>query len=157
MKDSFPEPSAWCHVSAKSTDNIISHQFTEDVVILNLSNMTFYGFKGIGAPAWIALECAATIQQAFLGLLNIYAVSEQDLACDLAAFIAELHQLELMSCRPAKAPLESFKFPQSDKAYVAPEPFAYGGPVELTQTPLRYEMHHNLSQIPLLSLKESLT
>lgn len=74
----------------------LTNQVGAEVVLLNLSNETYYGLDEVGTSMWRALTTNATIQQAYESLLDEYDVDSETLRRDLLELVKNLIDQELI-------------------------------------------------------------
>lgn len=79
-----------------SNRNIISDVFGEEVVLVNLETGYYYSLRGSASQIWIRLFNQYSITEIITDLLQVYQVTELDIATDINQFIDQLIELKII-------------------------------------------------------------
>lgn len=85
--------------------NVVFEESEHEVVVVNLITGVYYFLTGTGAFAWMAIQSGASIAEVALELSTI-APTDTDPESDLAAFVNELVELELLVPQKGEAARE---------------------------------------------------
>ena len=75
--------------------NVVFEESEHEVVVVNLITGVYYFLTGTGAFAWIAIQSGASTEDVATQLRTV-APAETDAESDLAAFVNQLVELELL-------------------------------------------------------------
>jgi hypothetical protein len=78
----------------------------EESVLLNLKTTVYFGADSVATRMWLTLTRSETIQAAFESLLAEYEVTPMELRHDLAEFIQQLRDHQLIEIKQSSALME---------------------------------------------------
>ncbi len=103
MPNPIPSPVP-LHSRVRISPHVLSRDLQGELVVLNLSNGTYFSLDPVGTRMWQALHAHESLQQALVTLLEEYDAEAARLEHDLRVLVSELCEhglLELIPSVPA--------------------------------------------------------
>lgn len=86
--------------SIKISNEIVSQEVGEELMLLNLATEEFFGLDVVAGDIWRQLQEGKSMQEALDTLLRMYDVSEVQLRADIERFVHELVDKQLVEIVP---------------------------------------------------------
>ena len=77
-------------------DNVVYHEVSGEIVLLNLNNETYYGLNEIGARIWLLLKEHYTLEAICNSICEEYNVHEDHAKKDIHTLLTELVDADLL-------------------------------------------------------------
>ena len=81
--------------------DVLGSELGSEVVMLNLSDATYYGLDEVGAVVWRLFQQPVTIERVVASLVDTYDVDAQRCRADIVKLVADLRERGLVVVRDA--------------------------------------------------------
>jgi hypothetical protein len=78
------------HTTVSRNPDIITSEIDGDMVMMSVSEGSFYGLNAVGAAIWHLLDTPASIETIVAHVLEIFEVSEEQCQTDILIFIESM-------------------------------------------------------------------